>query len=217
MTSAQPVEPSKNSKTTCPRPPRWGRSRAAGSLSLPAGLLSKSRIRQNVGMGDDLPGLVSADKELSVIPAWIERGPDALEFTVPLETSGVVIEGLSLRGRARKSLADREVIFQLEYHRPQIVGGPVGRIEWRPLNGHNNKGLGPKEWRYRLQEGSHHHRFDLNWAHSKEGCLRGDIPIAVPLNNDPSNFRALLAVIGKEFTIGKIQQISVPPWEPAMI
>jgi hypothetical protein len=168
-------------------------------------------------MPTELPGLISADKLLSIIPAWVERGPDGLEFTAPLEADGVVIEGLNLRGRARKSLIDREVIFQLEYHRPQIVGGPVCRIEWRPLNAHNNKGLGPKEWRHMLQTGSHHHRFDLNWARSPEACLRGDIPVAVPINDDPKNFRALLALVGKEFRVNKIQQITVPPWAPTMI
>jgi hypothetical protein len=167
-------------------------------------------------MEDDLPRLVGVKKALSVIPTWIERGPNGLGFVTSLEAEGVVIEGLTLRGRACKSMADREVIFQLEYHRAQIAGGPICRIEWRPLNGHNNRGLGPPEFRNIIQTGTHHHRFDLNWARSQTACLRGDLPIAVPLD-DPQNYRALLGVVQKEFTIEGMQQIPFPPWEPSMI
>jgi hypothetical protein len=165
---------------------------------------------------DDLPRLVCAKKVLSVIPEWVERGPNVLGFSVALEADGIIIEGLTLRGRACKSMADREVIFQLEYHRARIAGGPICRIEWRPLNGHNNRGLGPREWQNILQAGSHHHRFDLNWAHSKAASLRGDLPIAIPLD-DPPNYRALLGVVQKEFTIAGTQQIPLPPWQPTMI
>lgn len=168
-------------------------------------------------MSSNLPALVVADKVLGSVPTWVERGPDGLDFTVPLEADDVVIEGLSLRGRVHKSLPDRDVIFQIEFHGAQIIGGPICRIEWRPLSAHNNKGLGPKELRHILQTGSHHHVFDLNWNHSREGVLRGELPIAVPLGEDPRNFRELLALVGKEFRINKIQQITVPPWAPVML
>jgi hypothetical protein len=167
-------------------------------------------------MAADLPELVRAAKVLSTSPTWVDRGPDAIGFTASLEIGEVVIEGLTLRGRCRTSLVDREVILQLEYHAPQIAGGPICRIEWRPLNSHNNKGLGSKEWQHRILNGTHHHRFDLNWAHSEAGCLRGDIPIAVPLD-DPPNYRAFLAVVAEEFRIDGIQRVPVPPWQPTMI
>jgi hypothetical protein len=168
-------------------------------------------------MPTKIEGLVAADKALIDVPAWIERAADDLELSAPLEVKGVTIEGLTLRGRARKSLADREVIFQLEYHHSQIVGGAVARIEWRPLNVHSNKGLGPKALRHVIQKGSHHHRFDLNWRHSRDGVLKGDLPIALPINEEPENFRALLGVVGKEFRIKNIQLVSAPPWQPAML
>jgi hypothetical protein len=69
-----------------------------------------------------------------------ERGPDLLEVTASLDNpGGIAIEGLSLRATARKSLADRQVTFQLEYHATNVIGGPVCRIEWRPLSGHNDR------------------------------------------------------------------------------
>jgi hypothetical protein len=168
-------------------------------------------------MSFDLPALVRAEKILAAPPAWAERGPDAIDFSASLEVEGITIEGLSLRGRTRKSVIDREVIFQLEYHRAQIIGGAICRIEWRPINGHNNKGLGPKEFQHILQTGSHHHRFDLNWARSPDAVLRGELPIAVPIENEPTSFRALLALVGKEFRIKKIQSVAVPPWQPSML
>jgi hypothetical protein len=167
-------------------------------------------------MPTKIAGLVKAEKKLSGAPAWIGRGVDGLEISTPLEVDGVTVEALTLRGTARKPLADRHVMFQLEYHHSQIIGGPVARVEWRPLQPHNNKGLGPKHLRHALQSGSHHHRFDLNWRRSEEGVLRGEIPIAVPLD-DPGNFRALLALVGEEFTINNMQIITLPPWEPSML
>jgi hypothetical protein len=77
--------------------------------------------------------------------------------------------------------------------------------------------LGPKEFQHILQTGSHHHRFDLNWARSPDAVLRGELPIAVPIENEPTSFRALLALVGKEFRIKKIQSVAVPPWQPSML
>ena len=56
-------------------------------------------------MAADLPELVHAVKVLSASPTWVDRGPDAIGFTAPLQIGEVVIEGLTLRGRCRKSLA----------------------------------------------------------------------------------------------------------------
>jgi hypothetical protein len=161
--------------------------------------------------------IVTLEKELAVQPQWFERAPHCLDLVVPLETKGVVIEGLTFRGRTGRSLPDRDITFQLEFHHPHIVGGPICRIDWRPFGAHNNKGIGPKEFRHMLQKGSHHHRFDLNWARSPEKVCRGEIPIAVPIIDDPENFRALLALVGKEFNIKGIQTITVPPWAPTML
>jgi len=163
------------------------------------------------------PALVTVQKALASVPEWIERNADILDFVVPLEAESVVLEGLSLRGRTRKSLADREVVFQLEFHHPQIVGGAICRIEWKPLSSHSNKGNGPKELRHILQSGSHHHRFDLNWEHSPADVQRGSLPIAVPILPCPKNFRELVALVQKEFNIKGLQSIAIPPWQPTLI
>jgi hypothetical protein len=171
-------------------------------------------------MPTKIAGLIAAEKDLIDVPAWNERGADGLDLSAPLEIDGVVVEGLTLRGRTRKPLQDRELIFQLEYRHSQIIGGPVSRIEWRPLNPHSNKGIGPKHLQHAIQDCSHLHPFDLNWERSQEAVLRGDLPIAVPLTEhwpEPENFRAFLAVVGKAFRIRNIQIVTPPPWQPTML
>lgn len=170
-----------------------------------------------VGMPTRLPKLVAAKKALAFVPIWAEQTATSLGFLVPLEIDGVVVEGLTLRGKACTRMADREVMFQMEYRHNQIAGGPCCRIEWLPLNGHSNKGVGPAEFRHFLQTGSHHHRFDLNWKRSQEAVWRGELPIAVPIAPEPKNFRALLGLVGSEFTISDLQRIPLPPWQPAML
>jgi hypothetical protein len=163
-----------------------------------------------------IPLLFQSVKTLVAIPNWVERGADILGFTAPLEMENATIEGMQLRGQSRKTLADRAVTFQLEFHRAQIIGGPICRIEWRPLSAHSNKGKGPAEWRHILQTGSHCHRFDLNWAESVDGVQRGELPLAVPIN-EPPDFSSLLALVGKEFRIDGIGSVTAPPWEPTLL
>jgi hypothetical protein len=123
---------------------------------------------------------------------------------------------MQFRGQARKSLADKAVTFQLEFHRAQIIGGPICRIEWRPLSAHSNLGKGPEEWRHKLQKGTHHHDFELNWAESPDGVQRGHLPIAIPIT-DPPDFTSLLEVVGKEFRIEGLGLVAAPPWEPTLL
>lgn len=169
-------------------------------------------------MPADLPELFNATKELPLAPQWAERDSERLVLVSPLEIRGVVIEGLWFRATAMIEMPDEAVTCQIEYHPPRGgVGGALCRIEWRPLSGHNNKGLGPPEHQHRLIRGSHHHRFDLNWGVAPKSVRRGNLPVAVPLNDDPADFETLLALVSKEFNIANIGLVSHPPWRPVMI
>jgi hypothetical protein len=64
-------------------------------------------------MPSKIEGLVLAAKSLPDVPAWKGRGPDGLELMSPLEIENIVVEGLTMRARARKTLMDRELVFQL--------------------------------------------------------------------------------------------------------
>lgn len=105
----------------------------------------------------------------------------------------------------------------MEHHPPTDKGGAICRMEWRPFNGHNNKGLGPEKWKFREIVCSHHHPFYLNWEASEKAVRRGQLPIAIPIEPDPENFREFLALVGKEFRIKNIQCVSEPPWEPLIV
>jgi hypothetical protein len=168
-------------------------------------------------MALDLPSIVAAEKTLSVVPKWLlRRHQDWLEVSAPLDISGVTVEGLYLRAQARQNLPEEAVTFQLEYRPPPKVrlrGGPLWRIEWRPLSGHSNKGRGPPELRFKLQTGSHHHPFDLNWAEEPKAVRRGNLPIAVPFPADfEDTYDGLVAFVGQQFKIGNIGVVTTPPW-----
>jgi hypothetical protein len=101
-------------------------------------------------MALDLSTLVESEKTLPFQPDWAERDSEGLVIVCPLEIAGVTIEGLQFRATAKKRLPDEMVTFQVEYHPPGELGGPLCRLEWRPLSSHSNKGRGPVEWQNRL-------------------------------------------------------------------
>jgi hypothetical protein len=168
-------------------------------------------------MALDLSTLVESEKTLPFQPDWAERDSEGLVIVCPLEIAGVTIEGLQFHATAKKRLPDEMVTFQIEYHPPGELGGPLCRLEWRPLSNHNNKGRGPVEWQNRLIVGCHHHRFDLNLEYAEKELRQGNLPIAVPLASSPSTFDGLLVLVKKEFRVNNIELVEVPPWEPTLV
>lgn len=171
-------------------------------------------------MSLELDQIYWAEKSLSPSAGWKRRADDeSLRMVAPLSVGGASVEGLIFGMRAHLLMPDRALSAQIEYHPPGggRQGGPICRIEWRPIRPHNNKGVGPEKWRFRTLNGSHHHPFDLNWAHSETGVRRGRLPIAVPIEDDPSTYRQALAFFGKEFRIKGVESLPVPPWERRLL
>lgn len=168
-------------------------------------------------MARDLTALFSSEKMLAIAPIWTQRDSDLLEIVCPLQIDSTVIEGLLFRMTARKTLPDEMITAQIELHSPNDIDGPLARIEWRPLSSHNNKCLGPRELRNRLIEGCHCHPFGLNFKYAEQELRRSRLPIAVPIENSPTNFDTLLGFVKKEFRISNIEWIEVPPWEPRLV
>jgi hypothetical protein len=172
-------------------------------------------------MALDLPDAFAAQKTLAATGRWAVRDPHRnsqwLTFVAPLEIDGVTIAGLRLRGTAIVNLPDEAVCFQLEYHRPRQQGSALARIEWRPIKGHNNKGLGPKEHQFIEMRGCHHHPFDLNWNGAAKQLRRGNLPIAVPIIQSPQSFIKLLELVGKEFRINGIDYVPLPEWTANLV
>ena len=165
----------------------------------------------------DIESFVMADKTIPAQPDWARLDSDRFSLSTPLDVEGVTVPGFLLRGKAMVMRADADVVFQLERHPFSEKGGPLCRVEWNPLSGHTNKGCGPKALQFREMKCSHHHPFDLNWAHSENEVRRGSLPIAIPIDPEPKNFRDFLAMVGKAFRIKNIQSIAVPEWQAVLL
>src|SRR5258708_441458 len=139
-------------------------------------------------MAFDLPGINAADKVLSGRPHW--EMPDSVWFclTGSLEIDGATLPGLELRGGACQSLPDRAVRFQLQFQPPRGPCIPMARAEWRPMNVHINKAVGPSELQMLRIHETHIHSFDLNWL-ADEGRMRiGNLPVAKTIRPDLQSF-----------------------------
>jgi hypothetical protein len=170
-------------------------------------------------MPDRLPSLMAATKTLASTPNWLEFG-DQFNFVVPLDVDGVTQVGFRLRGKCSRDYLDQNVTFQVEY---QFMGiaklVPVTRIDWRPINPHNHRNVGPMEWRLRPFHLSHIHLFQENYDWMVGNGLpladnvKENLPIAVPLEYDPADIPALLALMGQRFNIDGVVTIPAPPWK----
>lgn len=158
-----------------------------------------------------------AQKALAIAPSWSPRNSEGLEIVCPLSIDGVIIQGLQFRATARVRLPDEMLTFQVEYHPDTEAGGPLARIEWRPMSPHNNKGVGPVEWQHKLITGCHHHPFAMNMEFAESEVKKGKLPVAIPLTESPANFPALLGFVGKEFRINNIGLVTEPPWAPMLV
>ncbi|WP_192180471.1 hypothetical protein [Mesorhizobium amorphae] len=164
-------------------------------------------------MQADLSVLFSAEKSFPTRRTWQRRDKEWITFVSPIDIDGVTVEGLQFRAQAMRIRPDEFLSFQLEYYPPrrQPRGGPMARIEWRPLRPHNNKMIGPPEYRNVLQKGTHNHDFFLNWDHSQNSVRTGCLDISVPIEPEPT-YDEILVFVGKEFRISNIDWMPVPPW-----
>lgn len=154
-----------------------------------------------------------ANKTFPAKPRWKWRDKDWLVLVSPLDIDGVTIEGLLFRATALAYRPQESITFQLEYLPPkrQPKGGPMERVEWRPLKGHMNKAVGPPHLRNVMQRGTHHHDFWLNWNHSQTAVRNGNLPIAIPIEPEPS-LDGILEFVGEKFRISPICWVPPPPW-----
>lgn len=88
-------------------------------------------------MGDDLAGLMDAQKRLSFAAAWAVANEE-MSFVVPLEIDGISIP-LNLRGRTNLRQPDRDVMFQIEHVPPIGKAEPLARWDWRPFHSRGDR------------------------------------------------------------------------------
>jgi hypothetical protein len=164
----------------------------------------------------DLRELVESEKSIAVFTSW-ERRAGYYRFFAPLDIEGVTIEGLELRGSTLVRFPDQSVTFQLQYQRTGARMMPLCRIEWRPIKPHDNKGVGPPEYRFLKLTGSHIHPFDLNLKMGTTPRTKDNLPVAIPLEPDPTDFHHLLEIAGQKLRITNLGSVPVPEWEAELI
>lgn len=167
----------------------------------------------------ELPEIFHAQKSLPLRPSWLQGDNDRLSLVSPLDIDGVTVEGLRLRVTAISCRIEECVTMQIEYFPPKrdVRGGPMARLEWKPLTGHNNKNCGPMEFRNVVISGTHHHRFDLNWDEQSSALRRGNLPIAVPITPDLPSFKTLVDLASQEFRISNLGWLPEPLWQARLV
>lgn len=139
----------------------------------------------------------------------------SLRIVSPLEVDGVIQEGFRFHGKTLIDTPDRNVTFVLSYTdaRSSDKGVTIAKAEWEPISSHNNKGLGPQEFRHRIQTCSHVHCFDDNVILKGDIWLKRKLPVALPIEPPPQTFRDFLEFVGERFKIPNIWLVQEPPWK----
>jgi len=164
------------------------------------------------------PEVMTLPKILSGQSAWVEDASGRLTYVAALEIANVTVEGLLVRLSVSKSLPDEATMIQLEFpHSPPRRDNAMERIDWRPLHRHTNKNIGPPKLHGMVIEGSHHHRFDLNWLPNQGVMRSANLPMAVPMVPEPQSFVELLELAAAVFRIHNLVTVSVPPWEADLV
>lgn len=167
-------------------------------------------------MSVNLKEYFEAEKLLSRHPGWIPADRNSLKLSCPLDIDGVTVAGLELCVYALAELPNEEVCVQLQYMPPKTRSFPFCRIDWNPFRGHYNKGKGPEELKFIKFKSTHIHPFDLNFDEQSGKMIDLSLPIAIPLQENPSNFQELLALVAKELKISNMDWVPTPPWQPRL-
>lgn len=161
---------------------------------------------------------VEAQKYLPSVPDWREKD-GVLNLISALDADEITLSTLRLRGRCEADCFDGRLTFQLEYFFKDLSKwAPAARVDWRPRAPHQNRNIGPKEWRLVSLRGSHIHPFQLNydWSISNGQSLaeniRSNLPIAIKVDPEPNTIQALISFVGLSFNIDGLDRVPSPPW-----
>jgi hypothetical protein len=162
--------------------------------------------------------LIDTTKTLPIQVSWSPaEGDGCISFLSPLDVAGVTPQNFFLRGKAYEQYVDKAVTLQIEIGlEGQRTRIPIMRLDWRPLSRHNNRGIGPDRLRW-LQQDSHLHPCIENWVESRGSMRTGNLPVAIPLDPDPIDFKSVLEISKTMFRINNLETIPTPPWAPRFL
>ena len=144
---------------------------------------------------------------------FIEKDDTYLSLKSALGVEGVLREGYLLRINCLLKHPNKNVTIQMER---EIDGRsrPFIRIEWNPKTQHTNPNKGPSQYRLKKIDTSHIHRPEENFELGLEkAILRGNLPIAIPLESNPQDWEALMALAGGLLNVRDLAKIKEPPWK----
>lgn len=162
-----------------------------------------------------LAELVSAAKTLTGPPAWAEDGRN-LRFTATVDIEGITEPGLVLAGRASATIVDRHVSLMLVYHNALNLGGAIDRIDWKPVDAHVNKGVGPSRLRFNRIERTHRHSWELNATLGVKAVVN-DLPVAEPVDPEPQDWGSLLHLAATCWRFADLSMVPAPPWQYGLL
>ena len=162
-----------------------------------------------------LRDLLSVAKTSAVPITWTTEGRN-FRFQVPLDIDGITEPGLTLIGRASTAVADRHVSLNLAYRTPEGAGGTFERLDWRPIDPHNNKGNAKPDLAWTQILGTHHHPWALNEHLRMEEAL-DDLPVAEAVQPEPAIWAELLRFAARVWNIDSLKDLPLPPWEPSLL
>jgi hypothetical protein len=159
-----------------------------------------------------LNSLLIADKTVDTPVSWVEDDQGNFRFSRPLDVEGVTEQGFTLFGRAVAILPGQNVTLGLRWSDGLGRDGNFDRLDWKPKDAHNNRGLGPPNLRHVLIEGSHHHSLSENAGIGLTRALAENLPVAVPLEPEPA-WPDFLSLVALRWKIPTLVHMPEPPWQ----
>lgn len=153
-------------------------------------------------------------KRLPGRPRWVTDGK-WFRFESPLEDEyGLTLENVYLGGSAGVDFLDRRVVLNLRAGPPVLPSMlAVNRLCWRASR-HTNL-VGPLEHRGTIPtDSTHFHPLEHNWLAEQQQLLPQNLPYAHRVEDEPADFRSMLALAERLLRIDGLQDgISEPPWQ----
>lgn len=163
----------------------------------------------------EIARLHNSSKTFSSPPSWHYDGREQEKWvmSVPLEIDYVTVEGLYLDGWCFTNAPESSVTFSLLYRPATGLSGPIARLDWRPVHSHKNGGRVAGDWKWKSIETTHLHGYDMNRSMGWARMVQNNLPIALPVDEDLRDFRALLGYSGRIWNISDMQRVPVPEWQ----
>ena len=163
---------------------------------------------------EDMRRILLSDKNAGEPVGWSTgSGRDSLILTTPLEVLSPSVGTARLVLRAVRGSSDRNCSATLVV---TIQGRDLRawRMDWRPVHEHTNR-CGPKELRGLVSQ-TGIHEFECNAGLGLARMQAEDLPLCIPLTDEPHNFDAFVRLVCAKLNIAPTEPVLSPPWSPTL-